>query len=354
MEYAVSIIVPVYNAEESLNKCVGSLFVQTLDDLEIILVDDGSTDGSPALCDELARGHENVKVLHNKNGGPALARNAGLEAARGRYIGFVDSDDLAEPDMFARLFNKAEQTGADIVFCDFIKTDSVHKETLKTYPGPSRVFTRGDIEGRIIPYFFGYADGELGRYHLLSPISDNRSYIWACLYSAKLIKSGLCFKSEKLFYNEDNLFNLDAFLASGGAAYLGVPLYRYTVGGKSFTDGFVADYGGRRVKKYEYLRGHVPSFLTDAEIRLRNKAAVETCTVVNYYAGSPMSFNDKKRAVVEYLASPIVSQAVKNVNLAAMPRGREKTYLSLIRHGLIAPLLAAASLYKHAARSIKK
>ncbi len=103
----ITIIVPVYNTKEYLNKCVNSLISQTYENLEIILVDDGSTDASGALCDELAAKDSRIVVIHKENGGSSSARNAGISMAHGDYIGFVDSDDYVEPFMYERLIEGA-------------------------------------------------------------------------------------------------------------------------------------------------------------------------------------------------------------------------------------------------------
>ena len=118
----LSVIVPVYNAEKYLRDCVGSLLGQTIDDYELILVDDGSTDDSLELLEEYARQYpDKVRVLSLDNGGQGRARNRGLELAQGDYVGFVDSDDWVLPEMYAKLYAKAEAERADIVVCDMRK-----------------------------------------------------------------------------------------------------------------------------------------------------------------------------------------------------------------------------------------
>lgn len=104
----LSVIVPVYNIMEYLPRCVRSLEQQTYRDLEILLVDDGSTDGTGALCDCLAREDGRIRVFHKENGGTSSARNLGIEKARGEFLGFVDSDDFVEPDMYMHLLQAAE------------------------------------------------------------------------------------------------------------------------------------------------------------------------------------------------------------------------------------------------------
>ena len=104
-EKLVSVIVAAYNIEGYLNRCMDSLLAQTYPALEIILVDDGSTDGTPAVCDQYGKEYENVKVIHRRNGGLSAARNSGLDVATGDFIGYVDGDDWVEPHMYLSLIH---------------------------------------------------------------------------------------------------------------------------------------------------------------------------------------------------------------------------------------------------------
>lgn len=115
----VSVTVPVYNTSKYLRKCLDSLAMQTLHDIEFILIDDGSTDDSGTICDEYASRDSRFRVIHQKNGGSAVARQAGLEAARGEYVIVCDSDDWVEPDMYEKLYDKARNSDADMVVCGY-------------------------------------------------------------------------------------------------------------------------------------------------------------------------------------------------------------------------------------------
>lgn len=110
----VSIIIPVYNVKEYLRECVESVRRQTLSEIEIVLVDDGSTDGSAELCDEYAKLDSRIQVIHQANGGNTRARNAGIAVSQGGYLGFVDSDDWIEPNMYEELLKYCEEAGADL------------------------------------------------------------------------------------------------------------------------------------------------------------------------------------------------------------------------------------------------
>ena len=121
----LSIIVPVYNVENHLPKCIDSILAQTFTDFELILVEDGSPDGCPALCDAAAAKDARVRVIHQKNGGLSAARNAGLDVARGAWIGFVDSDDYIAPEMYEALYQAVQSTGADLALCDYAEVDEM-------------------------------------------------------------------------------------------------------------------------------------------------------------------------------------------------------------------------------------
>ena len=128
MNDLISVIVPVYNVEKYLRQCLESIINQTYKNLEIILVDDGSTDNSGNICEEYAPKDNRIKVIHKTNSGLSSARNAGLDICTGEYIGFVDSDDWLEPDMYEILHDKMIEDQADIVNCGFYREYKEHRE----------------------------------------------------------------------------------------------------------------------------------------------------------------------------------------------------------------------------------
>lgn len=127
----ISIIIPIYKVEPYLRRCVDSVLAQTYTDLEIILVDDGSPDNCGAICDEYAAKDPRIKVIHKQNGGLSDARNAGLDIMTGRYVGFVDSDDWIEPQMYERLMELMTQYDADMAFGG-VADDVVENGTVRT------------------------------------------------------------------------------------------------------------------------------------------------------------------------------------------------------------------------------
>jgi len=117
----ISIVVPLYNMEKIFNICMESLLKQTIEDIEIIIIDDGSTDNSGRMADEYAETNQNVVVVHQENGGLSAARNTGIDRAEGKYIAFVDSDDYVAHDMMKVLYDEAEVNSADLAICNFYR-----------------------------------------------------------------------------------------------------------------------------------------------------------------------------------------------------------------------------------------
>ncbi|MBB6275139.1 glycosyltransferase family 2 protein [Porphyromonas circumdentaria] len=142
---ALSIIIPVYNVEDYLRRCVESILAQDYYNYEIILVDDGSTDSSGAICDELAREHSFIRVIHKSNGGQSSARNVGIEEAVGKYIWFIDSDDYIAPQCLALIMKQIEQNSTEILFFPYIRTNGV-----VTFGGSIGNYHEGEYSGKDI------------------------------------------------------------------------------------------------------------------------------------------------------------------------------------------------------------
>lgn len=130
-EPMVSVIVPIYNVEKYLKRCIDSILNQTYKNLEIILIDDGSPDKCPEICDEYAQEDDRVIVIHKENGGVSSARNAGLDIAKGEYIGFVDPDDYINYDMYSTMVKKMELFECDAVICGFCQVSEKENKIIR-------------------------------------------------------------------------------------------------------------------------------------------------------------------------------------------------------------------------------
>ena len=192
----VSVIVPVYKVEKYLKRCVKSIQNQTLEDIEIILVDDGSPDNCPRMCDEFAASDSRIRVVHKMNGGLSSARNAGLRVSTGKYVGYIDSDDYAEKDMFERLYNCAEEHQVDFVMADYwlVSNGTRREKTLDIREG---LYTKEDIIREIYPMLIMRECVDYGP--LLS--------VCHCLYNAEFVKSNNLYFDEEIKWSEDCIYS---------------------------------------------------------------------------------------------------------------------------------------------------
>lgn len=181
---SVSVVVPVYNMEEYLDRCVQSLVDQTLSDIEIILVDDGSSDSSPRKCDEWAGKDTRIRVLHKENGGLSDARNVGARSAQADFVGFVDSDDFVDASMFEELLKAVEAHGVDLATCDVTYEPSGRKEEFERPVGH---------EGGVY-----VLDPETA---LREAVLSRLPRIWAPtkIYARRLFDEGFCFPVGKTY-----------------------------------------------------------------------------------------------------------------------------------------------------------
>lgn len=206
MEPLISVIVPIFNVEQYLSQCIDSIINQTYRNLEIILVDDGSSDSCGAICDEYARQDGRIKVIHKENGGVSSARNAGLDAVRGEYIGFVDPGDWIVPDMYEYMYQKLCGYKADIVTCGYINVHDTWMDYRRSQT--DEVYIR---EKALDELFWDY---------------KIRYFLWDKLYKAELW-SGIQFPIGRIF--EDRLTVYKVFERADRIALLREAKYYYRI-----------------------------------------------------------------------------------------------------------------------------
>lgn len=207
MDKLLSIIVPAYNVEKYLPRCLDSILAQTYKNIEVILIDDGSPDNSGAICDEYASGDNRIRVFHIENNGVSSARNLGLKEARGDYIGFVDSDDYIAPEMYEVLVKNLEEYNADISICGF---------------------SQEDINGQFHRYFKKDVTINLSTDEQIECLLENRYYrcsIWDRIFKKEVLNNVSFHKDIKIY--EDMLFDYEAIKNSKKAVYTSTPYYYY-------------------------------------------------------------------------------------------------------------------------------
>lgn len=238
---AVSVIIPVYNVAPFLAEAVESLLNQTLEDLEIVLVEDGSTDGSQDIVSRYAD-HDKISVVaHPANRGLSAARNSGIAQARGEYIGFLDGDDWADPDMYRTMYASAVQHHADVVKCGFLAV------------------SEGQIVAtRLPPYPHNEALDQVALAPTYLEAHQSKRYWFSPLYLLRrkfLTDRHICF-DESIPFGEDTIFNLRATREASAFVALGQPLYKVRQRSGSMTSAPRADRVELLQRQYEGIRSY--------------------------------------------------------------------------------------------------
>ncbi|MFE4238720.1 glycosyltransferase family 2 protein [Peribacillus butanolivorans] len=252
----VSIIVPVYNSEKHLIDCVNSILNQSYKNIEVLLVNDGSTDNSGSICEDFAEKDCRVKAIHQKNSGPSVARNTGIKAARGDYIQFVDSDDYIESSMTKKLM-EAMNENVQLVICGYKSINN------------NNVFTGGhipSIEGVYQIYQFLQSFGELYKNNFInSP--------WNKLYVTHIIKHFNIRFIDNLNMGEDLLFNLDYIKNSNSICIIKDKLYNYLSNDNSLTESYKKDFFENQQMLFQKVREFL---LEDKNYTENNKYYIES------------------------------------------------------------------------------
>ena len=281
----VSVVVPVYKIkEEYLRACVGSLLEQSLKEIEIILVDDGSPDRCGKICDKLAETDCRIRVIHQRNKGVSAARNRGMEQARGKYLSFVDADDWIDPDTLAEAYRNGIERQGDIVFCCYQKEYANRSVPAVPYPQNGLIYHAGEGIEEFDPFFMGLLGSS-----------------WGKLYAADVIKG--CRYDERLKNGEDVEFNFRVYRGLKKAVYLNRPFYHYRQLGNSA----VRNYNPKMMEQYGLTLAAIESDLNENREE-RFIAAFHTFTGLCYLLlasqlvfvkENPAPFRDKRRQMRE-------------------------------------------------------
>lgn len=309
----VSIVVPMYGVEPFLNKCVDSLLAQSLHDIEIILVDDGSPDRCGEIAEEYAIKDNRVKVIHQKNSGLGPARNTGMAAATGEYIGFVDSDDWANNCMFERLYNAAKKNNADIAVgghCDWREGKVIRS---KRHPLAGKtVMDRSEID-EIRRNLYGRSIDD--KVTEAFPMS-----VWIAVYRKTLIDNNqLKFKN---IISEDVIFNISAYKFANKITFTGDTDYCYRNENQT---SIMRSFSEEKLKKYEdYLKmlGNIAEEENNPECLMRVKrAAINCCRLyVGQIADSAgLTFKEKRKFMDVFAKSEIICSCWADYPVEKLP-----------------------------------
>lgn len=263
MQPVLSIIVPVYNVEKYLTRCVGALIDQTLSNIEIILVDDGSKDTSGILCDELSKEDPRIKVIHKQNEGQGIARNCGIEIANGKYAAFVDSDDFVDKETYRYMITQIEACGADLG-CFGYTHDNPAGSSIYQSKIRERIYRSEEVKREFVLHFFGD-----------DPLDDDLRGVSACMsvYRMDIIKEhGIRFPSERKVLSEDTVFNLEFCRYVKVAVSCKRIFYHYCLQQDSFSRGYSKERLGKTAEFMEILSDYAEEYeikeLTDNRIKM--------------------------------------------------------------------------------------
>lgn len=232
----VSIILPIYNVEKYLDRCMNSLLNQTLKEIEIIMVDDGSPDNCPNLCDRYANTDKRVKVIHKKNAGLGMARNSGIEVATGEYIAFLDSDDYVDTRTYEELYNKTKDNdNPQAVYCGLNRVNNKGEVYFCHSDYPIFTHVRGNDKCKRIAA------------EMVASLNKTRTFkyfmsVWHAIYKREfLVQNNIKFCSERVFMSEDLIFDIDFFSQAERVIYIPDHFIYYCDNGASLSHTFRKD-----------------------------------------------------------------------------------------------------------------
>ena len=323
MNLQLSIIVPVYNVEKYLHRCMESLLAQDISDYEIILVDDGSKDQSPGICDKYAQDYSFVNVIHKKNEGLGFARNSGLAMAKGKYVSFIDSDDAVSADHFEVLLETAAKQNADV--CLGGMTDVYETYKVKSpHPFAGQVFNRQEIMRKLLPSMLGY--DHCGR---------NYSGMSVCsgIYKREIIdRYGISFCSEREYISEDAIFDI-AFMSQCNVAAVADSVgYNYYHNAGTLTTRYKPERFGQIKKLYLYELQIVSKQENYKELRNRIQnmfLANIRVTIMQEVDHEGTNLKMAQNSVKNIILDEEVQQAINEYDYSKMP-AKQKLFCQAI------------------------
>ncbi len=261
MKPKVSIIVPIYNVDKYLSRCLDSILNQSIKEIEVIAVNDGSTDRSYEILLDYQKSDPRLKVINKKNGGVSAARNTGLEHVSGEYIGFVDPDDWIDKHMYEELYKTAQFEEADVVMCSYIREFGGHSKE-KQFHMPEQVkFTGEEVHKKILRRLIGPLGDEVRNPELL----DSWGTVWSKLYKANLIlENKIVFTDlHEIGTNEDSLFNIEVMYLSQNFVFINKYFYHYW---RENSTSLTSNYKPNLLSQWECLFNKLSTFIEKNEL----------------------------------------------------------------------------------------
>ena len=331
MENIISIIVPIYNAEKTLRRCIESIINQTYNFLDIILINDGSKDNSGIICDEYAQKDKRIKVIHKKNEGVSIARNCGLEQSIGNYIMFVDADDYLDIKICDVLLKFLLKNSCDITIANkvFYKNGKIIDNVL--YNEKEIVRDNDEKELFILDLLTYHYDDKMNKVQFLS------CGVTAKLFKTKIIKRNNLRFVENCRYGEDVIFNLYAFQYANKIGYIDFNGYNFNINSDSSTHKFRDDWKD----SHEIFVNEIGKFLNKYNKDYRFYEAYEMmiatriCGLINSYyfhKNSQRKFLHSYKGFKKFIHEDKYRRSIKNVKLELLTKKQKIVILALRLH----------------------
>lgn len=293
----VSVIVPIYKVEKYLGQCIDSILSQTYSNLEIILVDDGSPDSCPEICENYVKKNHQIKVIHKRNEGLGEARNTGLEVAKGTYVYFVDSDDWLEKNMIEKMVYEMEKESADLVMCGFKKM-TPNQEPIIYRVVKNKTIQRGlEVQTKIFLPMIAQKSTVAEDYTI-------NMCVWSNLYRRDIIeRNKIRFLSERKYLSEDICFNLQYLLHINCAVMIPEACYCYRYNPNSLTNKYKGPEYEMLVSLYQEVckLASQTSALEDLEFRQQRFFLTKLREILFRLSNSDLSLKEKRRVCQKIL-----------------------------------------------------
>lgn len=318
----LSVIVPVYNTKKYLRKCLDSILAQTYSDYELILVDDGSTDGSSEICDEYAQNNEKVFVIHKENCGLLHTRKVGFNEAHGEYISYIDSDDYIAPEMYEYMMNKLKEHDADIAICNMAYDTNGKIDNFADFSF-NGFFDKDMLKEQVYPYMLHSNDPQKSA---LPPSLCNK------IIRKEVLKKALADADNTISFGEDALCSFPCLLDANSVYFCGDKcFYMY----RQVPNSLTRAYDEKLLDKFKLLITLLDNdFVSrgfDAQNQLHCYAVMFSIECVrNQLLFGKKTFAEKVKKIDDYLDSPIIKKAFGKVSPEFLKKGT-RMKLSLIK-----------------------
>lgn len=335
----VSIVAPVYGVEKYIHEFLQSIREQTFQDLEVILVDDGSKDNCPAILDEFVKEDIRYRVIHQQNGGVAKARNTGLSYVTGDYVYIVDSDDKLDPKAVEVLYEEAVRTNSDIVYGDWVRESEKSKKYMTCFPD---AFCTDDPDTiRCMQQaVFSNSTSLYTKCKQFDHIDSFGGAPWRAMLRTSIIKdNGLLFDPYVRGLGDDILFTLHVYEYVKRVAYVQHPIYYYRVVSASYSHGYKANYLESVQLIYDHMEEFLQKYNKDSEFTKYYYYRIYIYLqqgMVRYFknAGNPKSDSERYKEFVNLVKTEPYKTALHNLPIDRIKNKKNKLRAVLLRMGL--------------------